>query len=635
MLTTILTKERIQFALSLLEKQFKLGFKNFNNLEYLIYQKESDKKKSVNDIYDQYVEQLGIYNNHEHFKVKPYYVSTDKISVRKFHFQEHDALVLYSTLGLFLAKLVETTRVNTNSFLKDYRKKIKSYYGASIDLLKVENCNVRYQDDYKKFLEEVRETTKSFFDGNNDFTILKIDIKSFFYSIPHIKLVESIYELCPLVERHKQNITIDTMECVKELLHIFMRSDKGLPVANQNIMSSFLADTYLTSLDSFIYKFMNDITPNWKYIRYVDDIYIFIDPDETFRSNDIISSVSYFLAHNLGLELNAKKTHIWDVYDEDSLNKFLKSAVLQTGKYIDGDDEDDDEDDSDELVFEDNNDKLSIFHRCSLIFHNVLDGTQSDFDIEDFELFNRLFLESYQKDLKEYLVRNPIKLNHMQNYHNLLIASKQLLNFAMNDSGFVNDLKSIVMEELSKKPVDQSALIFIEHFLIRDEVSEDFSNCILKSKDKESSYLLLLKRVFSDFAIEKDIFILPFCFLEKELSLKEQCKLLALSEISKDYKKCLNHLYNILLKVGEITFRHKKGNYNIDSLIKDLGEFNLSTTNMKLLKDLSNARCNNDIAHVAKYNYSFDEDEFIKNKLFISFILKEMEKIYLLVDFSF
>jgi retron-type reverse transcriptase len=129
--------------------------------------------------------------------------------------------------------------------------------------------------------------------------ILKCDIKKFFETVDHSKL------LSILRRRIKDKDVIWLLEEIIESFssqysNIFFK--KGLPVGN--LTSQLFANIYLNEFDQFIKQ--NLRIKN--YIRYTDD-FVIISTEKNYLEK-LIPQIRYFLSEELHLELHPKKVSI-------------------------------------------------------------------------------------------------------------------------------------------------------------------------------------------------------------------------------------------------------------------------------------------------------------------------------------
>jgi len=125
----------------------------------------------------------------------------------------------------------------------------------------------------------------------NNYYILKLDIKKYFYNIDK-KILYNIMS------------GYITDKSLLKLTHKFIydnNEEKGIPIGNYT--SQYFANIYLDKLD----KYIKEILKVKYYIRYMDDFVILLKEKE--ECIDIKNKISKFLNKNLNLELNSKSRY--------------------------------------------------------------------------------------------------------------------------------------------------------------------------------------------------------------------------------------------------------------------------------------------------------------------------------------
>lgn len=133
----------------------------------------------------------------------------------------------------------------------------------------------------KKLYEVLQKETKNW---NKEVWVLKCDIRKFFDSIDHQKLLEKI---------EKYNFDKDTMWLIKILIFSFEKTKgKGLPLGN--VTSQLFANVYLNDFDWFVKQSLGIKY----YFRYCDDFIIVLKNKDKLEA--LLSSIKKELS---GIEL--------------------------------------------------------------------------------------------------------------------------------------------------------------------------------------------------------------------------------------------------------------------------------------------------------------------------------------------
>jgi retron-type reverse transcriptase len=129
---------------------------------------------------------------------------------------------------------------------------------------------------------------------NKTARVLKCDIKKFFASIDHVKLVEILNDYIP---------DKNTQRLLKTVIESFSSGPgKGLPLGN--LTSQLFCNIYMNEFDQFI-KHKLRIK---NYIRYADD-FVFLSDNKAVLT-DLIPIIGKFLETNLCLSLHPQKVFI-------------------------------------------------------------------------------------------------------------------------------------------------------------------------------------------------------------------------------------------------------------------------------------------------------------------------------------
>ena len=148
--------------------------------------------------------------------------------------------------------------------------------------------------------------------------VLKCDVRKFFHSIDHEKLLE-------IITRHK--IDAGTVWLISRVVKSFDSSvfGKGLPLGN--LTSQLLVNIYMNELDQFV---KHELKVK-QYIRFADD-FVILHKDRDYLSN-LLVKIKSFLSEKLFLELHPNKVFVKTISSGvDFLGwvQFPKYRVLRT-----------------------------------------------------------------------------------------------------------------------------------------------------------------------------------------------------------------------------------------------------------------------------------------------------------------
>ncbi len=128
-------------------------------------------------------------------------------------------------------------------------------------------------------------------------TIIKIDIKKFFYTINR----DILKDILPKVIKCKESL--------KLIFKIIDSADKidfiGLPLGNT--LSQICANIYMNTLDQYCKRKLG----LKYYVRYADDIVIIVENKEV--ANKVLDDINNFIETTLDLKTNANKTKVFPI----------------------------------------------------------------------------------------------------------------------------------------------------------------------------------------------------------------------------------------------------------------------------------------------------------------------------------
>ena len=144
--------------------------------------------------------------------------------------------------------------------------------------------------------------------------VLKADIKHYFHTVDHDKLLEIIGRkvkdekviwLIKKILKNKEN-SFPAVSHENSCSALQNSHDKGMPLGN--LTSQFFANVYLSELDYFV---KHELKAKF-YIRYVDD-FVLLDKSRENLEN-YITEINNFLRNELKLELHPDKSKIFPIY---------------------------------------------------------------------------------------------------------------------------------------------------------------------------------------------------------------------------------------------------------------------------------------------------------------------------------
>lgn len=191
-------------------------------------------------------------------------------------------------------------------------KHVMAFYSGNFKLR-----NALYKNEYNNFSNLNNQY------ANNGFSyFIKTDLSDYFSNI-------NLNILNYLIDKHSNKKFTPLQQ--KSIIDLLSYCGNGkFPIVQNSTGSSFLATIiYLDEIDYNLNKYIGAIEniENYKLIRYVDDLYIWIKPKNNILDinktyNQIRSKYSSLL-HNYGLTMNTEKTNL---FKSKNINKELKKS---------------------------------------------------------------------------------------------------------------------------------------------------------------------------------------------------------------------------------------------------------------------------------------------------------------------
>ncbi len=217
--------------------------------------------------------------------------------------------IIYIYIGNKINKLYKNKR-NTD---------IEVYYAGNLD-----KNRYHYKNEYNDFCKRAIKLSKNYK------YYIKTDIKNFFSSI-NIDLL--FYYISSNINDTKLNISLEELNFMEEFIKFI--GDGKLPQIEEGITSSYLATKiYLEEIDNNLYTYLkeNESIKEFKIIRYVDDLYIFLDTN--INKEEIYEQIINFIndvIYEYSITININKTEIKDV---EKLETDLKHLSYLDEEYI-------------------------------------------------------------------------------------------------------------------------------------------------------------------------------------------------------------------------------------------------------------------------------------------------------------
>ncbi|MFM7389261.1 MAG: RNA-directed DNA polymerase [Vampirovibrionales bacterium] len=354
-----------QNACSLLEYQFERKNDNlhFNTLSFFCYEQQGwsnslDELKTKN--YFETFVKTGVLLTDENEVFSIHYPGRKGIAkYRNTVFLSFKLRLLYYAVGLAIARKLNLQEIPSS--------KGNAYFGGLLEfdekgLFKRTPPSVYYKDHYKSFRSICLNYIEKIQRNEDLFSVFSFIPKDYLFLVS-VHLIYSVqnslspqygYHMCVIVldienfydqidytvfnERVFKNPKLKAQECLQtsnflfsfsELLKLMVHQTQGLPQTCNDVVSSFLSWVYLFEFDQQLESFLQDNFEKAYWLRYCDDIHIFIEYQENAESPKdiafkVITECKRLLYENYKLKLNSK-TIYYDLQATKDLEAYKKT----------------------------------------------------------------------------------------------------------------------------------------------------------------------------------------------------------------------------------------------------------------------------------------------------------------------
>lgn len=618
-------------AIELLNYQLSQDSPLYNNLDFTLYKNEDLNTINPTAFYKDYIKRDGLYYFESLFYSQRYFGIQRAYKTREFHYLSLHSLILYYSLGFYVRELLFKRLAHDEEMHAG--KNINVYYGGKINFATPTESNIFYYNDYKEFLQ-LKEKLTTPVQGKIKYAI-SLDIKSFFYTINHKILVNIIDDLATPAPKKGLNYDSDAKDAILTILKYLQGGELGLPVANQNIVSSFISSVYFSSFDQFIVdKYLSE--EKYHYIRYVDDFYLIFEEDENAdvkeirrRMYSIENDFGEFLMDNLELSISPSKSERYTISDTDSHRDFLHASNFDSPL---------DQEFEMEDVYEGSILKMDIagksvpeiFSECINILKGLKAQTES---LSQLTLENKLsaFLNytlilktcvAYSKSPKaiQELEKSGI-FDDLEDIDFLLIKPKVMYHLAtltktgrLKLLGFILYCLETPGSTLQKLTLTDK---FIHQmiFMISDRKGKEKEGLIeeweeykallvsvllkLSEANPYNPYLsLLLAVVIPDRGLVSHdrIYSADYLNMDNSIAIMQQIKLRRVSERTLNFNVCFNHLLNEFQNLFEQVYFNSV-QHTAKEITKKMRDEGYTSAEVHFVSDFFERRNNNSISH--------------------------------------
>lgn len=547
------------------------------------------------------------------------------------------SLITYYALGMYVRELLDK-KIGLDREIYE-SKKIDVFYGGILNFENPISSKIFYYEDYKEFIGLKESLTKPV-DGKVKYAI-SLDIKSFFYTIDHKILFDLIDTNCTPTLKQRLNFNELTKESIVTLLRFFQHNNLGLPVSNQNLISSFLSSIYFSRFDQYVVdKYLQDA--NFSYIRYVDDFYLIFEEDSSTSLEDVRQKIydiendfSEYLINKLNLSVSSSKCDRFCISDKESQLQFLNASSLDSPFDLEFDLEDLYKDSILSIEIQDK--KIpEIFDECISIIQKLKNQSaelpQLSIDTKESTYLNYILILkaclSYSKS--EEAIKKIQKSEIFDNIHALdfiLIKPKVFFHLMTLTQDGRNSLFQFIKSNLeTNRSITQKLTILDKFFhqiifLISEAKNEKQTNLIAEFTEYKKQILPILLMIK-----ENDIYDLEYLNLiinsldsrhslstfdpvynanflnsNDSISLTQQIKLRKLNELLFNYNVCFNHLLNEFQSLFERAYFSGESKKAL-VITRKMAEKNYSVDEIQLISNFFERRNQNSISHTNENN---------------------------------
>lgn len=613
-------------AIKLVDYQIEQRTKNkfYNTIDNIYFEKVRSKYlvNSEKDYFNKIITDNLFYGLEKEFFALGYSKPKSAYGVRKYIFFSYPLRITHFSIGLYLYKL-------TSDFINQYvkgNKHIRSFYGGDLryddnEELILKRKNIYFIDHYREFKKAVNEELTHL--GNK--IVLHIDIENYFDHISIQKLLEFIQDNISHSSKFDHNFDNYTIDQISFFYRYLMRERNGIPQSGTDIISGFLGYLYLVfadlEIDDFVSETGRHILKDFKIIRYVDDIFLVLNfndstsvEDQKTNAINWLSYISDLLYYKFGLRVN-NKTKLF-LIDSDEHKQEVRRNLKKASSDLPVANDDFPDNTGPQAKLDVIFDSLKRLKEISLdaLFYGEKGGNNLDPEI---------FKEVYNDQVNNILVKteNMEELKRIFNGFNfdlIKVKPSEILQIILKVPQITDELIAYMLQKTYITTNDRD--IIIE--LLCQTGFEDQSLINKLYSDKMFEPIISLfndKKIIAREIGYYDLDLNKLEFITKEWKVIKQIELRVMEEKLNNYSVALNHLVNEIHTICYVLKGKKNGlkNFNVNNVVDYLRSENIPHKIVIKIKNMFDRRNNNLVSHSVDSDNSVNgvsKDEYFEYK---------------------
>lgn len=593
----------------------KKGNRHFNTFSMFYYRKIASNVEYLEEpsYFGEKIANNLFYGLEHEFQAINYLMPKSGLGVRGYKFFTYPLRVLYYAFGIYLLHL-------SDEFLRNYvssNPRILSFYGGNLQIennrLHVTSDNIYYLRYYQKYRRKVRQEANSQEDLK---VIIRLDVQNYFDEISIPILLRFIQDHIKQGVQRQFRFNSATIEQIECFFRYLSNDTYGIPQADNDIISSFIAHLYLVFGDLYIEDEIRkyaDFFDEYKIIRYVDDIFISLtfkqnlslDERETCIST-LGSQIADLLYHRFHLRLNTKTRFFWMDKDKE---EFLKTIKRVSPQYEVSPDEDSE----------------PIQNKVNRLMGQIIELRSKRLRVEfEYEKSpeEEIFKDIFDRRVNQLLDKPENKRRIRQIFEDfkfdlVKVSPRELIIILLKVPEIRENFKQFLMD---RENITTKEVILLIHFLCQTSFEDDAGKLLEKLKLNEPMQIITQlfehPNSYQDYPGYYELDRTQILHLYNDPYIIEQIQLRVINERLKVFSVALNHLLNEIHRIcyiNDINYTNSASNYDANDVINFLESARIPNIYRTKIRNLFERRNRNLVSHPSSENYeswAVTEDEY-------------------------